>query len=109
MGVSIYVGSYASCLKYDPDIALTMQRQFGEINIVLAERGIEQHNEPNVIFNINNRAACSGLMEPDTLMRDNNSQSERCHNERKTNLQAIPERIQRRGRGARSGAGLFHS
>ena len=28
---------------------------------------------------------CSGLMEPDTLMRDNKRQSERCHHESKTN------------------------
>lgn len=61
MGVSIYVGSYASCLKYDPDIALTMERQFREINIALAERGIEQHNEPNLIFNMNNRAAANNF------------------------------------------------
>ncbi len=67
------------------------------------------HVEDRIKDYYNNVPNCSGLMEPDTLMRDNNSQSERCHNERKTNLQAIPERIQRRGRGARSGAGLFHS
>lgn len=28
---------------------------------------------------------CSGLIEPDTLMRDNKRQSERCHHESKTN------------------------
>lgn len=31
------------------------------------------------------RVMCSGLIEPDTLMRDNKRQSERCHHESKTN------------------------
>ena len=36
---------------------------------------------------------CSGPIEPDTLMRDNNCQSIRCHDESKTNLQAVPKRV----------------
>lgn len=36
---------------------------------------------------------CSGLMEPDTLMRDNNRQPLRCQYESKAELQTIPERV----------------
>ena len=49
-----------------------------------------------VIDAINNelkRSPCSGLMEPDTLMRDNNRQPLRCQYESKAELQTIPERV----------------
>ena len=36
---------------------------------------------------------CSGPMEPDTLMRDNNRQPLRCEYESKTQLQTVPERV----------------
>ena len=32
---------------------------------------------------------CSGLIAPDTLIRDNNYQRLRCHNESETNVQTI--------------------
>ncbi len=32
---------------------------------------------------------CTGLLEPDTLMRDNNRQTLRCHYESETHIQAI--------------------
>ncbi len=34
-------------------------------------------------------AICSGLMEPDTLIRDNNNQLLRCQNGTETNIQTI--------------------
>src|SRR5690606_29137180 len=43
---------------------------------------------------------CSGLIPPDTLMRDNTRQPLRCHYDSETQLQTIPERIQRRGSSA---------
>ena len=38
-------------------------------------------------------AECSGLIEPDTLMRDNYRQPLGCHYERKTHTQAIHNRV----------------
>ncbi len=35
------------------------------------------------------KALCSGLMEPDTLIRDNNNQLLRCQNGTETNIQTI--------------------
>ena len=40
----------------------------------------------DAIDSINN---CSGLMEPDTLIRDNNNQLLRCQNGTETNIQTI--------------------
>ena len=36
---------------------------------------------------------CTGLIEPDTLMRDNNRQTLRCHYGAETNIQAIHQRV----------------
>ena len=44
-----------------------------------------------------NFAHCSGLIPPDTLMRDNKRQPLRCHYDSEAQLQTIPERVQRRG------------
>ena len=38
-------------------------------------------------------AICTGLIEPDTLMRDNNRQTLRCHYGAETNIQAIHQRV----------------
>ncbi len=57
MGVSIYVGFYASCLKYDPDIAVTLEQQFKAMNTVLVEQGVSTHTEPTAIVDMKNRAA----------------------------------------------------
>ena len=50
----------------------------------------------------NSSLACSGLIPPDTLMRDNKRQPLRCHYDSKTQLQTVPERVQRRGGSARA-------
>jgi len=59
MGVSIYVGFYAQCVQYDPDIALTIDQQLNSINKVLSERGLEEHVEPRTLGKMNNRADSS--------------------------------------------------
>ncbi len=41
----------------------------------------------------NGEPKCSGLIAPDTLMRDNISQQLRCHYESEAYLQAVPERV----------------
>jgi len=42
-----------------------------------------------IILDIPGHGQCSGLIAPDTLIRDNYYQLLRCHNESETNIQAI--------------------
>lgn len=43
----------------------------------------------NVFRDMPGRNACTGLIEPDTLIRDNNNQLLRCQNGTETNIQTI--------------------
>ena len=45
------------------------------------------------VLTIEHRKQCTGLIEPDTLMRDNNRQTLRCHYGAETNIQAIHQRV----------------
>ena len=53
-------------------------------SILLGKDSIESEEDYSPL-GIELKLYCSGLIEPDTLMRDNNRQSERCHHESKTN------------------------
>ena len=56
MGVMFCVGSYASALVDDPEEAETIEKQLASINSVLRELGIEEHNEPKELIQLNSRA-----------------------------------------------------
>ncbi|NHN39891.1 Rieske 2Fe-2S domain-containing protein [Pseudomaricurvus alcaniphilus] len=57
-------------------------------------RGQDQDNkELNEIYHQTGIQVCSGLMAPDTLIRDNTSQRLRCHHEAKTHVQTVPQRV----------------
>ena len=51
-----------------------------KLKVVLSEKKL---NKPGKSI------GCSGLMEPDTLIRDNNNQLLRCQNGTETNIQTI--------------------
>ncbi|MFV1872762.1 MAG: hypothetical protein ACMZ64_05485 [Oleiphilus sp.] len=56
MGVMFCVGAYARALVDDPEEAESIEIQLASINSVLRERGIEEHNEPIKLKQLDNRA-----------------------------------------------------
>jgi len=54
--------------------------------------GIKTTTDPLVVCQSTD-VPCSGLMTPDTLIRDNSRQQLRCHDESETYVQTVPQRV----------------
>ncbi len=70
---------------HDDDNRLTLSHP----SIVKLDRMAFDFTESAQALQRDEKHLCSGLMEPDTLIRDNNNQLLMCHNGTETNIQTI--------------------